>query len=60
MNEQWFPLEIGLRLHWDAICLFKQSTPSPQLGSLSWNGWYEWAGGKPLGGKNWVLLALVG
>lgn len=37
-----FPLRLDSRLHGDAICLFKQSTPGPQLGSPSWNGWYEW------------------
>lgn len=54
-----FPLRLDCRLHWDAICLFKQSTPGPQLGSPSWNGWYKWRRGKIFGGKKWMLPALV-
>lgn len=54
-----FPSRLDSRLHGDAICLFEQSTPGPQLGSPSRNGWYEWRGGKALGGENWVFPALV-
>ena len=59
MNEQWFPLEMGLSAALGCH-MASQSTPSLQLGSPSCNGWYEWIRGKALGGDDWILPALLG